>query len=89
MEIDEGLYNNIQSLCEQLTENNHFELFEHGYKIINQFRENNGNKQAAYDTIYKLHSKYMENSENKMDLVDDWLDWITGWGGNPKYKLWE
>ena len=89
MEINDGLYNNIQHLCEQLVENNYFELFESGYKIINQFKENNGNKQVAYDTIYRLHLEYMENAENKMDLVDDWLDCIIGWVGNPKYKIWE
>jgi hypothetical protein len=89
MKTNDDLYNNIQSLCEQLAENNHSELFEKGYKIINQFKENNGNKQIAYDTIYELHLKYMENSENKMDLVDDWLDCICGWVGRPDLKLWE
>jgi hypothetical protein len=57
MEINDDLYNNIQFLCDQLTENNHYILFENGYKIIKQFKEINGNKQAAYDTIYKLHLK--------------------------------
>jgi hypothetical protein len=88
--INDGLYDNIQSLCEQLSGNNHFELFEKGYKILNRFKENNGTKQVAYDTINKLHLEYMENAEteNKMDLVDDLLDCIGGWFGNPKYKLW-
>jgi hypothetical protein len=87
MEINSDLYNNMQSLCEQLLGNNYFELFENGVKIINQFKNNNGNRQVAYDTIYKLHLKYMENSENKMDLVDDWLDCICGWFVRPDLSL--
>lgn len=77
--IDNLLLNNIREISEQLNKKNYSELFEKGHRIIVEFKDNKGNKDVAYNTIHELHLKYMDTDEGKMDLVDDWLDCISGY----------
>ena len=88
MKIDNLLLDNIHKICEQLNSDNFSELFNKGYQVIVEFKENNGTKIVAYDTIHELHIKYMDTDEYKMDLVDDWLDCIVGYYAG-KNIMWE
>ncbi|KAF2509091.1 hypothetical protein [Flavobacterium foetidum] len=83
MEKEIKLLHDIETILIELHNSNRSELFKKGHEKIEEFKNLGGNKEIAYNTVYKLHLKYMNTDESKMDLVDDWLDCIAGcYSGN-------
>ena len=66
------------------------ELLKICREILNEYKNNGGTQQKAYNTIIKLYKLYDENKmESKYDFIGDVLDIIAGYIGNKEWLIWE
>jgi len=88
---EEFLYNNIKEFCKEIHNYDSYgEQFSKGWELIVKYKEEGGTREKAFETVYRLHLKYMVNDEDeqKMNLVDDLLDCIYPYIGNKKLWIW-
>ncbi len=88
--IEIKLIREIQQIISCLTNSNFNELARQGHSSLVKFKELEMSQQNMYDSIHFISRIYQTlNLDYKRDLVDELLDYISGYIGNKNLWIWD